>query len=901
MGFTTLAWAQAPPPVPFAPGVKYDRTIPTLRQVLGHDSGEKITTPDEIVQYLKALQAAAPDRTRLVEYARTWENRPLYVLIISSADRLAKLDEIKKGLQRLADPRGVSASDLDGLITSMPVVTWLLHAVHGNEISSSDAALAEAHHLLAAQGDPAVEIILRESIVLIDPLENPDGRSRFVFQNLLGQAAIPDSEPASAEHDEPWPGGRSNHYLFDMNRDWFSQSQPETRGRTKLFLEWFPQVVVDLHEMSGNSSYYFAPPADPLNPHITKAQASWFQTFGKANADRFDARGFSYFIREVYDSFYPGYGESWPIFHGAVGMTYEQASARGLVFRREDDSDLAYRDGVLHHFTAAITTAETAARNREKLLRDFVDYRRTAIAEGEQGPVKEYVLTPGADPSRAERLARLLATQGFDVNRAHAAFKVGTKDVPAGAFIVPVAQPSSRLLRNLMEPHIPQPDAFVKEQDRRRKKRLDEQIYDVTAWSLPLAFDVEVLRADRLTGVKTSPVIAAELPWALTPTGGINIANLPAAKVGYLLPWGSGTATTIIEALRSGLRVRSADLPFTLGGRQYPGGTAIVRIAENPADTGARLGAIAAKHGVEVVPIDSAFVEQGISLGSGDVSFLKLPRVLLAWDTPTQSLSAGWARFVLERRFGQPVTTVRTGSLGRVDLPKYDVLVLPSGNYAAGIGGDTLRRVKDWINAGGTLVTLAEASRWAARENVGLLGTTTELRGGKPETDAPAGGGSGGGSGGSGSGSSGSGGGSPKGDAAAAQPISLEKAIEPERERPAGINGAFLRVNLDLEHWLAAGTDGQISGLVDGQRIFTPLKLDKGRNVGVYGGPDPDPVISGLVWEDAKAQLAYKAFLMHQPTGQGHVIAFAEDPNFRAFTEATELLFINAVLLGPAH
>ncbi len=575
-----------------------------------------------------------------------------------------------------------------------------------------------------------------------------------------------------------------------------------------------------------------------MNPHITKAQASWFQTFGKANADRFDARGFSYFIREVYDSFYPGYGESWPIFHGAVGMTYEQASARGLVFRREDDSDLTYRDGVLHHFTAAITTAETAARNREKLLRDFVDYRRTAIAEGESGPVKEYVLTPGADPSRAARLARLLATQGFDVRRADAAFKVGTKDVAAGAYIVPVAQPSSRLLRNLMDTHIPQPEAFVKEQDRRRKKRLDEQIYDVTAWSLPLAFDVEVLRADRPTGVKTLPVIAAELPWALTPTGGVNVANLPAAKVGYLLPWGSGTATTIIEALRAGLRVRSADLPFTLGGRQYPGGTAIVRVAENPADTGARLGAIAAKHGVEVVPIDSAFVEQGISLGSGDVSFLKLPRVLLAWDTPTQSLSAGWARFVLERRFGQPVTTVRTGSLGRVDLRKYDVLVLPSGTYAAAIGGDALRRLKDWINAGGTLVTLAEASRWAARENVGLLGTTTELRGGKPETDAPAGrrrrwc---------SGSGSERwRGGGGPKGDAAS-QPISLEKAIEPERERPAAINGAFLRVNLDLEHWLAAGTDGQIAGLVDGQRIFTPLKLDKGRNVARLRRPRSRP------------------------------------------------------------
>jgi Zinc carboxypeptidase len=911
--------AQTPRPKsvePLAPAVKYDARIPTLRQVVGHESGDEITTPDQIVAYLKALTAAAPDRTRLVEYARTWQGRPLYVLVVSSPERIARLDEIKKGLQRLADPRTVSAAEADALVASLPVVTWLIHAVHGNEISGSDAALAEAYHLLAAQGDDAVETILRESIVLIDPLENPDGRARFVLQNHQGRAAIPDPEPASAEHDEPWPGGRTNHYLFDMNRDWFSQSQPETRGRTKLFLEWYPQVVVDLHEMGGESTYYFAPPADPLNPHITKAQAGWFQTFGRANADRFDARGFSYFVREVYDSFYPGYGESWPIFHGAVGMTYEQASARGLIYRRDDDTLLTYRDGVLRHFTAAITTAETAARHRARLLRDFLEYRRTAISEGEQGPVREYVLTLAGDSSRATRLARLLASQGFDVRRAEEAFKVGTKAVSAGAFVLPVAQPASRLLRNLLEPHIAQPDAFLKEQDRRRKKRLNEQIYDITAWSLPLAFDVEVLRAERPTGVRTSPLPVSDIPWMLmdgaTPavsgpetttaaaggttshgTNGVQsgsasspttagATSLRAAKVGYLLPWGSGTATAVVEALRSGLRVRSADLPFTLGGRAYTGGTAIVRSAENPADLPARLASMAARHGVEVVPIDSAFVERGISLGSGDVAGLKLPRVLLAWDVPTQSLSAGWARFVLERRFGQPVTAVRVGSLGRIDLRRYDVLVLPSGNYGTALAGDALRRLKDWISGGGTLITIAEASRWAARENVGLLTTATELRGGRPEVDPPEKS-------------------EPKKTDAPAQPIQLEKAIEPDREPPTGTPGAFLRVNLDLEHWLSAGTDGQIQGLVDGNRVFTPLKLDKGRNVGVYAAQDQDLVVSGLVWDDAKAQLANKAFLMHQPTGRGHVIAFAEDPNFRAFTEATELLFINAVLLGPAH
>jgi hypothetical protein len=883
----TQAPAPMPAPPPLAPGTRYDPGIPTVRQVLGFEIGERITSPEEITQYLKALQAAAPDRTRLIEYARTWEGRPLQVLVIGSPDRIARLEEIKKGLRRLADPRGLAPADAEQLVKSLPVVVWLMHAVHGNEISSCDAALSEAYHLLAAQGDANVDGIRREALIVIDPLENPDGRARFHFQNLQGAAAMPDAEPVSAEHDEPWPGGRSNHYLFDMNRDWFAQSQPETRGRTRLYLEWYPQVVVDLHEMGGNGSYYFAPPADPINPLITKTQVGWLTAFGRVNAARFDERGFSYFIREEYDSFYPGYGESWPIFQGAVGMTYEQASARGLRYRRTDDTTLSYYDGILHHFTSAMATADTAARNREQLLRDFLEYRRSAVQDGETGPVREYVILPGVDPSRAARLARLLAFQGFDVKRAEEAFKWGSpaKTAPAGSFIVPVAQPASRLLRNLMEPQIAQPEAFVKEQERRRKKRLNDQIYDITAWSLPLAFDVDVVTTDRASTVKTTVVAGDDLPWTLkgdAPRAGAPavVTPLPAAKVGYLVPWGSGSAALVLEALRGGIRVRSTNLPFTLKGRTYGGGTAIIRSSDNGADLATVLAALAAKHGVEVVATDTAFVESGVSFGSNDVVPLKLPRVLLAWDAPAQGLSAGWARFVLERRFGQPVTAVRVSSLGRIDLTRFDVFILPSGTYAS-ISGEPLRQLKDWIARGGTLITIADASRWAARENVGLLATTTELRGGKPDIEPN------------------------EKDAAAkkaetpVQPIQLDKAIEPERERPSVTSGALVRVTLDLEHWLAAGTDGQVQAMVEGQRVFTPLRLDKGRNVGTFAGENT--VASGLVWDDVRTQLANKAFVMDQPLGGGHIIAFAEDPNFRAFTEGTELLFINAVIFGPAH
>lgn len=488
---------------PLWPGATYDPKIPTIKSVLGYQFGEEITSPDGLITYLKALVAAAPDRTRLVEYARSWEGRPLYLMVIGSAARLGRLDDIKAGLKQLADPRRLSQADGDRLVRELPVVTWLIHGVHGNEISSCDAALAEAYHLLAAQGDPAIDQVFRDSIVLIDPSQNPDGRARFLSTTLQWRAYPPDPEPFSAEHDEPWPGGRANHYLFDMNRDYFSMSQPETRGRAAVFLDWFPHVVADLHEMGGNSTYYFAPPAVPINPYITKDQMHWLDVFGRANAAAFDARGFAYFTREVYDSFYPGYGESWPMYHGAIGMTYEQASTRGLVVRREDGTLLEYRDAVTHHFTAAVTTAITAAKDRERLLKTFLEYRRSAITQGETG-TREYVIVPGSDRSRADRLARLVASQGIDVRRAEEPVKVGTRTVPAGAFLVSAAQPSGRLIRNLFDPQISQGEAFIKEQDRRRRERIGDQIYDVTSWNLPLAFGVECITVDRPLDVKTT-------------------------------------------------------------------------------------------------------------------------------------------------------------------------------------------------------------------------------------------------------------------------------------------------------------------------------------------------------------------------------------------------------------
>lgn len=867
--YSALALAlllQVPPTPQLAPGTRYDPDIPTLTQVAGHDFAEVITPPDQMVAYMQALADAAPGRARLLETGRSWEGRPTVMLVLGAPERMARLDAVKADLKRLADPRGVDAAEAERLIRDLPVVTALVYGVHGNEISSGGAAMATAYHLLAAQGDPTVDLILRESLVLIDPMQNPDGRARFVFQNSMGAARWPDADPLSAEHDEPWPGGRVNHYLFDLNRDWFAQTQPETQGRVAALLDFMPHVVSDLHEMGGNSTYYFPPNAIPGNTWTTDEQRGLNDLFGQAMARAFDERGFAYFNRDTYDAFYPGYGVSWPMAQGAIGATYEMASARGLVYRKSDGSLLTYGDGILRHFTAGLATLESAAANRERVVRAFFEFRRSAVDLGRSGP-QEYILHSAHDPAMAARLAETLVKNGIEVGLAAEPVRVGGRTLPMnGTYIVPLAQPAHRLIRNLLDRHTPMDADFVQRQLQRRANRERDEIYDVTAWSLPLLWDVELIASDRPTG-------AAVIP--LNDTRQLRDAmSLPDAQVGYLIPWGAAAAATVAEALRAGIAVRSAGGDFVLDGRHFGVGTAIVRTSDNGPNLGRRLALIAAKHGAEVVAVDDSYIREGTSLGSGRARALREPRVLLVYDQPGSTYSVGWARYVLERRYGQRTTAIRAASLGRAVLSDYDVIVFPSGNYGGVVGQGLMERVQGWMRDGGTVVTMAESTVWATR--AGLLETTAERRGGRPEGTPP------------------------KASGTLEQPIDYLEAIAPADEEPEQTPGAIVKVLLDTEHWLSAGTDGEIGALVDGSRVFTPITLDRGRNVGRYAAMD-DLVLSGIVWEAAQPQLASKAFLIHQPVGRGQVIAFAEDPNYRAYAEATELLFMNAVLLGPGR
>ena len=873
----------------YFPGAKYDSQIPTLKQIVGHEVGERITFHHEMERYLQALEKAAPNRLKIFKHGETWEGKALYHIAIGSPENIARLDAIKSGMRQLADPRTTSKSEADKLISSLPSLVWLAYSVHGNEISSTDAALMTAYHLLAAQGDSLVENALKNSVVIIDPMQNPDGRDRFINYFRQNVGLIPNEDLQSAEHNEVWPGGRTNHYLFDMNRDWFAQTQPETQGRAKAYLDWFPLVFVDLHEMGTHSSYYFAPQALPLNPNMPKFQLEWFTKFGRNNAKWFDKFRFDYFTREGYDAFYPGYGEGWPTFHGSIGMTYEQASARGLVARRDDETVMHYRDSVQHHFISSLSTIENTANNRESLLKYFYEFRRTAIEESKTEIVKEYIIAPGNDPRRAERFAAMLMNNGIEVKRADVAFtnakardyyedKLESRQFPAGSFIVSLSQPAKRLLKTLMDKKTEQDKEFVDEQRKRLSNRQRDEFYDVTAWSLPLLWDVNAFTAEaeskgNFTLLKDKPNYQGSVKG--------NKANLA-----YLMNWNSQkSAMALADLFRQDIRVYSADKEFKLASTIFQRGSLVIKVKDNPADLHERLQKVATTHGVDFQSTDDSWVDSGINLGSANVQYLKKPRVALAYNTPTSTNSVGWVRYLIEQKFGYPVTTIRTEQIGSADLSKYNVLILPEGSRSGYSQMLNPSKLREWCSNGGTLITIGEAAAWAADDKIGLLGTKLEKRkrvDAKPaETKAES-----------------------KDGKVPVQPEEtakgIDKTIEPDDENPSNTPGAIVRLSVNQEHWLGFGYGENTNVIVESNRIFTPLKLDKGVNVARYL-PQGKMLLSGLMWDDAQAQLPGKAFLMYSRIGSGHIVAFAEEPNYRAFLDGLNLMMMNAVFLGPGH
>ena len=864
------------------PESQYQKDIPTFNQVLGYDVGERITNHGDMLRYFEALERAAPTKIKLFEYGRTWEGRKLIYAAIGASENIAGLDDFAKNMHRLSDPRITNNKDAQKLITQLPASVWLGYGVHGNEISSTDAAMMTAYHLLAAPNDVINQKILKNTIVFIDPLQNPDGRTRFTSRYYATVGMQHSSDRLSAEHNEPWPSGRSNHYLFDMNRDWLAITQPETAGRIKAMNNYRPLVVIDLHEMGGDQSYYFSPAAQPYNPHMTQTQIDNMTAIGKNHGKHFDRLGFDYFTREIFDAFYPGYGDSWPIFYGASASTYEVSSSRGEIFKKRTGENLTYKNTVQRHFVASISTAEGTADNRSKLLNDYYNYQVSAIAAGKKHQKERvYILPNKRNRSGNHRLATLMSQHDVEVKQAESDFKVCGKNYQAGAYFIDTAQPKGRFVTTTFTKQVNMSAKFLKEQERRRGRKLDNEIYDVTGWSLPLMFDVDVESCGKAIKVANHQISSdQELIGKVT-----NIE----ATVAYIVPWGDMSAGRFLTAaLLENITIKSADKAFTIENNQrYNAGSLIIEKRSNAPDLAVKIERIAKLTGAHVHGVNSSWVTQGPSFGSNNTVTMSAPNIAIAWDEPVSSLSAGNTRFVIEQQFNYPVTAIRTKTIKTADLSNYHVLILPSGHYMEVLEKDGADNIKQWVKSGGVLITLGNATKFAADQTIGLLDVKRE-RAYKDKADNA----------------------SPpskeeeKDSMADGQLLTTKKTLlsasENAKEKPDFVAGVLANIEVDQEHWLTAGVHKNLVAIAYGNDIYTPIKLASGKNLAWFADAD-NILASGYLWKENKKQLAYKPFLIHQPMSNGMVISFTQEPTTRAYLDGLNIMLMNSIFRAAAH
>ena len=773
----TAAAAQAQPQVPLATPyavagtAAYDPAVPTPQAVLGYTVGERHTRPEEVIRYVEAV-AAASERVAVGFHGETYEGRRLVHAIVTAPANHARLEALREQNVRLSErPEEVA----DGALAQMPVVVYQGYSVHGNEASGTEAALVYLYHLAAAQGEEA-ERQLAEAVVLIDPMLNPDGRDRFVdwANGFRGAAAVAD--PQDREHREAWPYGRTNHYLFDLNRDWLPAELQESRGRMAWWHTWRPQVSTDHHEMGSESTFFFQPgiPSrnNPNTPAGTFALTGEIATYHAAELDRI---GQLYYSEEDFDDFYYGKGSTYPDVNGGVGILFEQASSRALRRETEQNGELTYAVSVRNQLATSISTLRAAVALRERLLRHTRDFYAAEKPQGAYVIGLEKKRTRGQALAQALRRSRVrLYTLQEDVTAGGTTYRAGE------ALVVPMAQPQGRLVKAAMETVTTYTDSLF---------------YDVSAWTFPLAYGADVAELPR------APRLGAEVADPAFDGGRVVGGE---ARVAYALPWDRYFAARALRRLHaSGVRVRLATSPFeasTAGAvRAFERGTLIVQVQQGgvPADTvHAVVARVAARDHVEAFALGSGLTPSGNDLGSGAWPVLQAPRVALLAGDGASPYGVGEVWHLLSERFGQEVSLVDPAALPPLD--PYTVLVVANGSYGT-LDSTATARLKRWVQGGGVLVALQGGAEWAARG--GLL--ASEPRKAAPDSTA------------------------------------YPYALRDDARGAQALGGAILDLRLDPTHPLAYGYGESVPVFKSGTAVFAPDSTNSGVDVGRYAADAP--------------------------------------------------------------
>ena len=928
---------------PFFPGATYDPAIPTPESVLGFRVGDRAAKHAEIARYFQAL-AKSSDRATLFTHGKTHEGRTLYHLAISSPANIRRLDEIKAGMAKLADPRTLARGEGEKLVKTLPAIAWLAYSIHGDETSGPDASMAVAHYLIAST-DPSVRDLLDSVVVVIDPMMNPDGRDRYLQMVAEHRAANPNIDDQSLLHTGYWPAGRGNHYLFDMNRDWIFGTQPETRGRIKAVSEWNPLLFVDAHEMGPQDTYLFSPAREPINPYMPDARRAWWDLFAKDQAAAFDRHGWRYYTGEWAENWYPGYSDAWATYRGAVGILYEQAGLTEDGVLRNNGRVMTYREAVQHQAVSSMANVKTFAAHREELLRGFLAERRSNLKGGVWGANRVYAIPPGANAGRFAGLIDLLKLEGVELYSLRRSSTAGpttdqlgrvaeSHEFPAGTILIPAAQPEAPLVRALLEfdPHMT--DEFLQVERRELLRFGRSKLYDVTGWNLTMLFGVEAFMLDEPLPTGAEPY-TAEKPHP----GGV---DNPEAPVGFVIAGADDRAVAAAARLMErGVEVRVADRPFRFDEVDYPRGSVVVTRTDNRGDEAAMLsalGAVCTDLGLRATGFASGLAPGDLAdLGGSHFVLLDRPRIAIVTRTGVSPTDAGSTWFTIDQRLGVRATLLDIDTLGFTDLRRYNVLVLPETN-GDGLDDSALEKIRVWVNAGGTVIAVGSSAAMLAREKPGLssvrllpdvledlapyrtqivrewLGRTSAVDPSVVWSNTPA--------------------------DADAEPLTT--LAPPNNAHPDELTradqwrsifmpqGAIVAGRADDRNWLTFGvgafvpivfgddpilmTDGGADAAVR-LGVYNQTGADDARNNADDAGAEPGPRwvgwapvpeghelrlrMSGLLWPEAAQRIANAAYLTAENQGRGQVILFASPPTFRAAAMGTTRLFINAVVFGP--
>ena len=801
-------------------------------EFLGYQVGTKFTRHHQIVSYFNAVAKAEPTKVKLIPYGKTNEGRDLLVAAISSPQNMAQLDNIRKHNIGLTEG---SVED-----TKQPAIVWLSYNVHGNEPASSEAAMLTLFALVDPNNKKSAEW-LEHVVVMIDPCINPDGRDRYVnwYNNAVGVFAY-NADQQAREHMEPWPAGRTNHFNFDLNRDWAWQTQVETQQRIPLYQQWYPQVHVDFHEQGYNEPYYFAPAAEPLHVLLTPWQKEFQDQIGKNHAKYFDQNNWLFFTKERFDLLYPSYGDTYPMYNGAIGMTYEQGGiSAGLGVQDKNNDTVTLVGRALHHFTTGMSTVEISALNHQKLLTEFKKYYQNSRA-GNHGMYQTYLMT-SSSAHKIKAITDLLKKNNIQYgtytgNTGIKAFDYHTKS--EGSFInegytiaVAAAQAHGVLASVLLDP-ITQVN--------------DSNTYDITAWSLPYAFGVH--------GFASKEKLAHSNEFNL-PTYTIASTNY-----GYLIPYHSfSTAKVLAQLLHKNIKVRYAEKAFTTGGRNYDKGTLIVLKTSNAANWAADTKAICEAAGVEAVAVSTGYSEKGADFGSPlDKIINHAPKVALLTGEGVSALAAGEVWNYFEQQLNYPITQLTYSMMGRIDLNKYDVVIVPEGQYRDLNSKPMADKFQAFVRKGGVLIALESAAQQFASNPDWGIKLKEMPTPSKPSVN------------------------------------DLPKYGERVEDQLTYSNpGAIYKVKIDDTHPIGYGTNGIYYDLKQDANLYEPSN-----DIWNVGAIKKDSYVTGFVGVKAKSVIQEGVVIGVKEIGAGKLVFMADDPIFRNFWESGKLILANAVFLN---